>query len=103
MPQTLRTPLQSLPTNISPTHYGSDPDINKDYLDNTDREEILNITKRYKRKFLQTPGTSDSLIGNKIEELRTSQENRFDILTGAITALLEQNNEIKKNRRIYVH
>lgn len=96
MPHTQRTPPNNLQVQEHLPHYVSDPVLNRDTLI-TDQEELANITKRYKRRLELTPGTSDLSVEHKIEQLHASQENRFDILTKALTTLIEQNSVIKKS------
>lgn len=96
MPKTAHSPQKNVNKNINPTHYGSDSDLNKVDQNTLDRETLLNITKRTKRKEAETPGDL-CYYESKIDGLRESQENRFDTLTSAITTLIEQNKDIKNS------
>lgn len=97
MPQTVRSPPQNTHKNLSPPHYGSNPEIHSDNQHFLDRDELLNITKRLKRKCTETPSSSDYCVESKIDDLRAHQESNFDILTNALTILIEQNKEIKSS------
>lgn len=97
MPKTQHSPKKNTPKNISPKHYGSDSALNKDSSTDYDQDNLLNITKRLKRRLVETPGSCDSNVENKIDELRSYQEYKFEILTTAISTLIEQNSEIKKS------
>lgn len=82
--------------NPSPTHYGSDPLVNRD-PDTEEQDSFQNITRRLKRKLLESPGRSDSPPSHKLDELQSYQEKRFDVITDALTTLIEQNSQIKKS------
>lgn len=97
MPKTQRSPPSSL--SKSPDQHGSDPHTTKD-LNTKDRGDNLSISKRFKpntNKNQQSPGKSDAPVEDKIEELRASNEKRFDILAKSLEILIEQNSEIKNS------
>lgn len=96
MPRTQRSPPQPKQKSISPKHYASDPVINRE-LDIEDQDCLNNITRRLKRKLLESPGHLDSSLEERLDKLQSHQDKKFDILTDAISTLIEQNNQIKKS------
>ncbi|XP_028159846.1 uncharacterized protein LOC114352433 [Ostrinia furnacalis] len=105
MPKTQRTPPQGFNVDTirtpehSPTHYGSDSDLNLSSTGTVKHDSLLNITKRAKRKFSDTPGCSADHLNEfrqMFEKLQSHQEAKFATLNSSIQTLIEQNTEIRK-------
>lgn len=105
MPRVQRSPPRSTDTlttksRLSPTHYGSDSDINLSCSGSAKQDGSLNITKRMKRRLVESPSGSDELISEfrtMYEKLHSQQEAKFSILNASISSLIEQNTEIKRS------
>lgn len=95
MPQTARSPQKNQRLTSNPSLHGSDPNINTVDLNTLNREELLNITKRIKRKIDESPSRYN--VENKLDEIQASQDNKFDIITSSIGTLIEQNKELKNS------
>lgn len=95
MPQTVHSPPQNVTKPVPPNEDGSEPNLNQLDLNSLDRDALLNITKRIKR----APGLTASayFVESKIDDLRSSQDDRFDFLTSAVTTLIEQVSSIKNS------
>lgn len=101
MPKVQRTPPQTAESvsERSPTHYGSDSDLNLSSTGTIKHESILNITKRAKRRLTDTPGCSDELLSEfrqMFDKFHSYQETKFETLNSSINTLIEQNNDIQK-------
>lgn len=96
MSKTQRTPTKVDLLDGGSTHYGSDPN-----LCTSERPEIVNITRRVRRKIdpslTGSEDVTDSSVESKIEDLRTSQDKRFDEITVVLSTLMNQSCEIQKS------
>lgn len=105
MPKLQRSPPSNQVSDInlaidhSPSHYGSDSDLNLSSTGTARHDSMINFSKRVKRRLADTPGCTDDLLSEfkqMFEELHSSQESRFTALNSSIGTLIEQNSEIKK-------
>lgn len=101
MPNITHSPKQNASGNTIPSQYGSNPELSALETHISEQGDQPNITKRLKRNFDQCPRTSDDgprssrTSDDKIDDLRISQDNKFDALTKLINTLVEQNKDIK--------
>lgn len=96
MPKTAHSPKKNTNQNVNLQQHGSETDLTTVDLGSLDREALLNITKRLKRKAAEAPRSSN-YFESKIDDLHASQESRFDILSNALTTLIDQNRDIKSS------
>ncbi|CAG5023800.1 unnamed protein product [Parnassius apollo] len=79
------------------TVYGSDSALNISCTSVDEQDNLINITKRTKRRLIDTPVTSNLSIEKMFNELRLYQDNKFDVINSSISTLIEQNKEIQKS------
>jgi hypothetical protein len=99
MPRVNRTPPKNneVPPSITSK---SDSDIFLSSTGAEGQENLLNITKRVKRRPDDTPGNSDMIIADcrkMFDRLHSQQEFKFKVLNTSINTLIEQNTDIQKS------